>query len=276
MNEKDIVLCDKIGGYKKHHPSEAALERKTIWFTETTVKTYETDFQGNWKPAAFVQAMIEAATEHAAHLGFDYPSLLAKDMVWVLSRFKIQITAYPTVGDKIILKTWPKGLQQKLFFMRDFELRSPQGQPLAVASFAWLVMSPKARRMLAPQAILQGFGTDVPDNGGLSALDEPLDKINPPDGLPERFIAAAQYSTVDMLGHANAARYVEWVCDCFSQEEYRQRPLAWLQLNYVNETRPGERLAIAAGPDGPGGRWYVQGTNLNTGLKSFEAAVGWK
>jgi acyl-ACP thioesterase len=75
---------------------------------------------------------------------------------------------------------------------------------------------------------------------------------------------------------------VEWVCDCFPQDEYRRRALAWLQLNYVNETRPGERLAIAAGPDGAGDPlgesrlWYVQGTNLETGSKSFEAAVGWR
>lgn len=253
------------------------MDRKTIWNTETTVKTYETDFQGKWKPASFVQAMIEAATEHAAHLGFDYPSLLANDMVWVLSRFKIQFLAFPTVGEKVQIKTWPKGIQQRLFFLRDFELRNAAGDPLAVASFAWLVISPTARRMLPPQAILQAFGTSVPDNGGLSALDEPLDKINAPDGLPEKITAAAAYSAVDMLGHANASRYVEWVCDCFNQEEHRGRSLDWLQLNYVNETRPGERLSIGAGPDGgEAQRWFVQGTNLNTGLKSFEAALGWK
>ncbi len=253
------------------------MDRKTIWNTETTVKTYETDFQGKWKPASFVQAMIEAATEHAAHLGFDYPSLLAKDMVWVLSRFKIRFLAYPTVGEKVQIKTWPKGIQQKLFFMRDFELGNAAGDPLAVASFAWLVISPTARRILPPQAILQAFGTSVPDNDGLSALDEPLDKINAPEGLPEKITATATYSAVDMLGHANASRYVEWVCDCFTQEEHRERSLDWLQLNYINETRPSERLSIGARPDGgEGRRWFVQGTNLNTGLKSFEAALGWK
>jgi len=252
------------------------MERKTIWFTETTVKTYEADFLGKWKPASFIQNMIEAATEHAAHLGFDYPSLLEKDMVWVLSRFKIQFSAYPTVGQKVLIKTWPKGIQQRLFFMRDFELRGDAGETLAVATFAWLVISPTARRILPPHAILQAFGTSVPDNSGLSALDEPLEKINTPDSLPERLTATARYSTVDMLGHATASRYVEWLCDCFAQAEYRQRSLAWLQINYINETLPGERLAICVGTDGGSPeRWLAQGTNLDTGLKSFEAALGW-
>ena len=252
------------------------MDRPTIWHTETHVKTYETDFKGQWKPASFIQAMIEAASEHAAVLGFDYPTLLERDMVWVLSRLKIRFDRFPTVTEKVKIKTWPKGIQQKLFFMRDFELRGTDDRPLAAASFAWLLISPTARRMLFPQSILQAFGQSVPDNGGLSALDEPLERINPPAGMPERLTTTANYSAVDMLGHANAARYVEWVSDCFSQEEHQNRNLAWMQINYINETRPGERLSLAASAadDNPG-LWFVQGTNLKTKLKSFEAALTW-
>ncbi len=252
------------------------MEPQTIWYTETKVKTYETDFKWKWRPAGFVQAMIEAATEHAAALGFDYPIMLAHDMIWVLSRFKVRFDDYPAVKEKVKIKTWPKGIQQKLFFMRDFELRGEDGRSLAAASFAWLLINPKSRRMLFPPAIAESFGYAVPDNGGLSALSEQLERINPPAGLAERFTVAATYSTVDMLGHATAARYVEWVTDCFSHAEHDGRQLAWLQVNYINETRPGERLSLAAGVDGSDpDRWYVQGTNLNTGQKSFEAALSW-
>ncbi len=252
------------------------MERPTIWHTETRVKTYETDFKGQWKPASFVQAMIEAASEHAAALGYDYPTLLEHDMVWVLSRLKIRFDGFPTTSEKVKIQTWPKGIQQKLFFMRDFELRGANDRPLAAASFAWLLISPTARRMLFPQSIIQAFGRNVPDNGGLSALDEPLERINPPAGMPERITAAANYSAVDMLGHANAARYIEWVSDCFAQEEHQGRQLAWMQLNYINETRPGERLSLAAGADpSDASLWYVQGTNLANHLKSFEAALNW-
>ena len=252
------------------------MDRPTIWHTETRVKTYETDFKGQWKPASFIQAMIEAASEHAAALGYDYPALLQRDMVWVLSRLKIRFDGFPTTAEKVKIKTWPKGIQQKLFFMRDFELRGEDDRPLAAATFAWLLISPTARRMLFPQSIIQAFGRSVPDNGGLSALDEPLERIKPPAGLSERITATASYSAVDMLGHANAARYVEWVSDCFSQEEHQRHQLAWMQLNYINETRPGERLSLVAGADeSDPALWFVQGTNLNTNQKSFEAALTW-
>ena len=252
------------------------MERPSIYFTDTIVKTYETDFQGHWKPACFVMAMIEAATRHAAALGFDFSSLTANDMVWVLSRFKVRFMRYPANGERIAIKTWPKGLQQKLFFMRDFELTDETGAPVAVASFAWLLMDPKARRLLFPQSLTKVFGLSVPDNGGLSALDEPLERIEPPAGLPERLTAAASYSAVDMLGHANAARYVEWISNCFSLDEHRSRQPAWLQVNYNHEIRPGEQLSIRAGQNGDeNGAWYFQGSNLNTGEIAFEAALAW-
>jgi medium-chain acyl-[acyl-carrier-protein] hydrolase len=244
-----------------------------VWEEEVTVKTYATDFMGRWKPGFLVQELTEFASHHASNLGLDYQGMLEKDMVWVLSRLKLRFYQHPMLGQQMMVKTWPKGIQQRLFFMRDFELRTLQGQPVVAASFAWLLVNPKIRRILPPQSL----GAGIPDNGGLSAIPEALDKLSPPGDLVERFKVQARYSTIDLLGHANSARYVDWICDCFSQEDYRARPLDWLQLNFINETLPGEQLSIAAGPDPAApGTWYVTGTNLNTGLRSFDAALGWK
>ncbi|MDR3572459.1 MAG: thioesterase [Anaerolineaceae bacterium] len=248
------------------------MERNSIHVVETRVKTFETDFQGNWKPACLIQNMIEAASEHASLMGFDYESLLERDLVWVLSRLKIRFIELPTLKQAVTIKTWPKGVHQKLFFMRDFDIRGADKRPLAVATFAWLLINPKARRILPPQALA---GT-VPDNGGLSALDEELNKIELPEGLLDRLTVQANYSAVDLLGHANAARYVEWVCDCFPQEEYQANCLDWLQINYIKETKPGETLSIKTGCDQSDPYlWYLRGANQTTGLNSFEAALSW-
>jgi medium-chain acyl-[acyl-carrier-protein] hydrolase len=249
------------------------MEPKPVWIEETTVKTYETDFQGRWKPSCLLQNLTHAASAHAAHLGFDYPGMLERDMVWVLSRLKMRFIEHPGIGEKVVIKTWPKGIQQRLFFMRDFDLRSGDGQPLAAATFAWLLINPIARRILPPSAL----GGSIPDNGGMFALDEPLEKIAIPGGMDEKIGVEARYSTIDLLGHVNSARYVDWICDCFAKEEHQDRQFDWLQLNYVNEIRPGERLSIAAGADsGDALHWFIQGSNLDTGLKSFDAELGWK
>jgi medium-chain acyl-[acyl-carrier-protein] hydrolase len=248
------------------------MEIKPIWTEEIQVRTYEVDYMGLWKPASFVQAMLEAAAHHATHFGFGYDKMFARESVWVLSRLKVKFIQYPTMNQAIVVKTWPKGFQQKLFFMRDFELRTGDGQQLALATFAWLLISPTARRILPPGAL----GASIPNNNGMSAIDEQLEKINPPEGLPELNKFQAGYSSVDVMGHANSARYVEWICDCYSQDKYDKQRLDWLQLNFVNETMPGEMLSIMAGedPSNPAVT-FVDGKNLSSDLRAFEAVLGW-
>lgn len=248
------------------------METKPIWIEEIRVKASETDFQQKWKPAYILQAMLEAAGNHAGYHGFGFFGMLDRDIAWVLSRLKIRFFDFPTIDDPVIIQTWLKGIQQKIFFMRDFQLRRPDGRPLAAASYAWLMINLKTRRLLLPQSLDLNF----PYIYDLVGLDEPLEKINPPDGLPERMTVEAGYSTIDVLGHVTSTRYVEWISDCFNLDDFRSRKLEWLQVNYVNEIKPGERLSIAAGPDAASpATWLVQGTNLNTGLRSFEAALGW-
>ena len=246
---------------------------QTIWTAETDVKGFATDFQNRWKPASFFQHMQDAAGEHAEHIGVGYEAMWAQNMVWILSRVKIVFIDFPHLKERVIFETWPKGLQQKLFFMRDFSIRAGDGRQLALASTAWLLVNPTARRMLMPSA-LKG---DLHDNNGRYALNEIVDRINPPDGMPERLATRATYSAVDMMGHVNNARYVEWICDCFSQEEFAARRLRWLQINYNNEIRPGESVSIQAAPKaGEENTWLLQGINQAGGAHSFQAAVGWE
>lgn len=250
---------------------EASMEPTGYWNEETRVKAYEADVNGLWKPAAFLQAMQEAAANHAAALGFDFERMQAREMVWVLSRVLIRFRDFPRMGETVRLRTWPKGVQQKLFFTRDFILTAGDGRRVAEATTGWLLIQPRLRRILPPVA-LDG---KLPPNTE-SAIDDLLEKIAVPEGLETRKTFEAQYSAVDVMGHANSARYVEWLCDCFPFEELRERRLASLQINFSNEVRPGEALAIGLGAaNGKAGAIAAQGTILSDGRRAFEARLEW-
>jgi medium-chain acyl-[acyl-carrier-protein] hydrolase len=243
---------------------------QTVWFEETRVKTYETDFQHRWKPAYFFQTMQEAAAHHASHLGFDHKEMMLNDRVWILSRVRIRFHAYPTVDDAVKIETWPKGLQQRLLFMRDFIITAASGSLLAEACTAWLLVNPSSRRILPPSS-LEG---SLPDNSGRAALVEPLDKLNPPENLPQRQVFTAGYSAIDLMGHVTNARYLDWISDAFSMEEHAARQLAELQINYTSEVLPGEQVAILAGPrENDPGQWWVQGVHQASGTRAFEALL---
>ncbi len=243
---------------------------ETIWHEETLVKTYETDFQQRWKPACFAQALQEAAAHHAHHLGFGFQKMMAEEHIWILSRLRIRFHAFPTFEEIVKIETWPKGIQQRLLFRRDFYLSNAAGERLAEATTAWLLINPSLRRILLP-ASLTG---SVPDNGGRAAIAEPLDKLAPPAGLPQRLVANAGYSAIDLMGHVTNSRYLDWIADAFSLEEHAAHRLLDLQINFTSEVLPGENVSLAIGPDAADPRlWWVQGTHQEGGANAFEACL---
>ena len=146
------------------------------------------------------------------------------------------------------MRTWPRGFQQKIFFIRDFYILDQSGRKVAAASSAWLLIDVQKRRMLVPEK-LDGR---LPLNDGLRALDEDLERLVMPKDLAEKRTVQADYSMVDIMGHVNNTRYVDWVMDCFPFEHHRSHRLAWLQVNYNSEVLPGEQApGCRTGREGP-------------------------
>ncbi len=244
----------------------------TIWQEEFTVKSSETDFQARLKISNIFTWMQDVAANHATALGLGYQELLKQEKAWIMSRKKVQFYDFPHMGEKVTVQTWPKGIQQKLFFMRDHQLNGADGRLLAQSTTAYVLISTQARRILPPTML----DMPIPDNNGKSAIAEALDKIPAVDGLKECFSIQAGYSMADLMGHVNNVRYIDWISDCFPIAEYQDRRPSWLQVNYINEIMPGEkvRLLRAPYPDG-NGRWYITGMNQTSGARAFEAVIQW-
>jgi acyl-ACP thioesterase len=246
------------------------MEPNIFWQETLTVQSSETDFQKRLKLSRFFLWMQDAASTHADSLGFGFEAMAKQDTAWVLSRIKVVFNAVPEMGETVQLRTWPKGIQQKLFFMRDYSLTGENGQVYGLASTAYVVINTRTRRIVPPQML----SIAVPDNNGAYAIDEPLEKVPPVEPLQPCFSVQVGYSSVDILGHVNNARYIDWVTDCFSLEEHRAKKPAWIQINYLNEVKPGETVNLFRGQNPADPRqWYVTATNQNTGAKSFEAEI---
>ncbi|HOJ00896.1 MAG TPA: thioesterase [Anaerolineaceae bacterium] len=244
-----------------------------LYESQERVCTFECDFQRRWKPAAMFQHLTEAATSHSEQLGAGFDVMLSQNLFWVHSRMKLLFVAFPKAGDEIIIRTWPKTIQQKLFYIRDFEVLTSSGQPLALATSAWLVIDATRRRMIPPRSL----DIDLPSLPDKSGLDEPLEKLGLDDDGEERLRVRAGYSVVDMLGHVNNSRYIEWICDAFPMEMYERNTLDWIQINYDREVRPGEEVGLLVKEQaGENAVWQVVGNNHSNGTLAFEALLHWK
>lgn len=237
------------------------------------VSSYECDFNRLWKPAAFFQHMTEAAVLHAARLGVGFETLAAQNLFWVHARMKIKFFSFPRVGNKVIIRTWPKTVQQRLFYIRDFEALDASGKRIAAATSAWLVVDATTRRMVTPQAL----NLALPSLTDHIGLDEPLEKIGLMGDGEEQLRRLAGYSAVDMLGHVNNSRYVEWMCDLFPLNYYRSHTLDWMQINYDHEILPGEEAALLVKQSAQDpALWWVEGSNRTKDKRAFEAVLHWR
>lgn len=85
------------------------------------------------------------------------------------------------------------------------------------------------------------------------------------------------YSAVDIVGHVNNSRYVEWICDAFPLEFFRQRKLDWMQINYNHEILPGEEVSVLSNPSKQDGNlWAVEGINRSNDTCAFESVLHWQ
>jgi acyl-ACP thioesterase len=249
------------------------MQASTTWSEETSIKSSETDFQKRLKLSSFFERMQDLASDHASRLGVGYEALQKRELAWVLSRKKVVFYDFPQMGETIHLETWPKGIQQKLFFMRDHEMRAADGRRLATSTSAYVLVSTRVRRIVLPNAL----DMPLPDNSGRSAIDELLEKLLPEEDLSPCHTLTVGYSALDIMGHTNNARYIEWISDCFSIEEHQAQRPAWLQINYLNEVKPGDTVQLLRGQrrDTPG-LWYLCGINPASGVKAFEAEMCWQ
>ncbi len=245
---------------------------KAIWKETGEVRTYETDLNGRWKPAAFYRAMEEATVHHSAHLKVDFFTLQQYGLAWVLARSKTKFYHFPAAGNQLLVKTWPKGWSQKIFGMRDYTITTSDGTVCALSTSAWLLIDTTSRHFVKPERL----PVILPDNRGQYALDEQLEKLAHPAGMQSIIDFKARYSSLDLMGHVNNAQYIDWILDCFPVERMRKQKLDWLQINFNNEVKPDETLTIEMSPlaDQPD-CYSVRGSNQTNDTIAFDAQFGW-
>lgn len=234
------------------------------------VPSYMTDNGKRLRPSAFLELAQEVAYLGADQLGFGYDVLAEHNVAWVLSRMHVHYDKAPVWKDRLVLNTWHKG-QNRLFFDRDFHLVDQNGESMVRGTSSWLIINTETRRLARNETVETLFGEGPQDTD--NAIGEPCPKITFPKGVEPEKVAEHRvaYSDVDMIGHANNTRYLDWAMDCIEDEITYGRTIKDAYLNYNKEATPGEVVEIYRYRDGDS--WYFEGrfngTSIFTALICF-------
>lgn len=245
-------------------------------FSPSFSKEYEVevglvDFRGNIKLSALFLCLQDAAVLHGEELGIGRKEMLAKhNGLWVLARMRVDLMRYPAWGERITVETWPN-LPGRVECLRNFLVRDAQGEVLAKAVSVWVVIDVETRRLQKAESVFPEALQFISEK----AIDAKLGKLRAEGELEPVHKRVVGYSDIDINGHVNNAKYVDFIADCFSLAAHKKHRINSIEVNYSNEALPGETVTLYKDISRlDQGLVYVEGVNAEGDKLIFKAKMG--
>ena len=207
-----------------------------------TVPTFATDRFDRLKCSYLLGLAQEVAGDHSALLKADFEHTR---LYWVITRQQVQISRLPAAGETITLETWPMPTT-RVAYPRSTIAYDAQGRELFRSISLWVLMDPESRAMVLPgksgvtvEGLLRGSELAVP--GSL-----------PPGKLQNITTRTVCYTELDVNGHMNNARYLDWLDDLLSSPFHSCHTPREFTVCYLSEAREGENIELywELNPDG--------------------------
>lgn len=208
---------------------------------EYRIHVYETGPDGRISLYSLFNYMQDIASEHAEKLGFGRNDLMKKNHFWVLSRMYAVISEWPAWNDTLIVKTWPTGTE-KVFAIRNYELRLPDKKMIASAASSWLIIDRTTKKIQRPDSLLTRY----------DSADKPAEQVlRSAEKLPDVSLAGSispvfnvKVSDLDINHHTNNVNYIKWVTDTYDLNFILNHHPTSIEINYLSESVFGEDILI--------------------------------
>ena len=239
-----------------------------VFSSEFQVSSFDLNPSGQARLTTMASFFQEMAYHHARKLGLGYEDMKSRKLVWVLSRMRIQMDRYPVWNERITVETWPSGAE-KLFALRDFRVLDAAGVPMGRASTAWLILDLDSHRLIRPKEIMEQFKVIVHD---VRMFDEGLEKITMPCTPAPLGHHRVVYSDLDIVGHVNNVRYMEWCIDADTTAENAHIGICDFEINFNHEALMGDHIEISA-YGSEGGEIFFQASRKEDGKDIITARL---
>ena len=205
-----------------------------------TIRLQDVDFQHQAPMAIIGDALLSTAIHNADDNGFGLSRLNEMKATWTLIRLAVEMEKFPRQYDEITVETWVEKVEQ-IMTTRNFLIRNQVGEILGKASSHWVMIDLETRRIKDLTAVegIRQYADDTP------VLEEKPAKLPHIEGvLMDSF--KVKYSAIDVNGHVNSLRYIEWICNCFSLETHREKSIKRFDINYLHEMLFDETVNVYA------------------------------
>lgn len=206
------------------------------------VPSYWTGRDGRLSPEGYLLLFQELAYRGAEPLGFGFRDMTDRGLAWVLVRSHFRVLRGPSLGERVTLETWHRGLQGALF-VRDYRVLDSLERPIVLGTSSWAVIDTAARRMVRISHLSDLISMEPQSDE--CALPEFAGKVVPAgeEDAGHTLQRRVFYTDTDVVGHLNNAMYLKWAMDLEHVADESRNPVE-VTTNFLHETREGEELSF--------------------------------
>ena len=242
-----------------------------IWEATTKIRAFDVDANGRLKVNTILDYFQDAASNDAERLNFGYSTFVPMGLTWVLSWAKFEFIKYPKFRDEIKIQSWGK-TQHKLYSIRDYLMLDSKDESICKGTSAWLLLDSKSLR---PRILPQLF-PEIKMHDSIDALTDLPSKIVVSGKTEIIYTTQIRYSDIDLNQHANNAKYIELMLDCFDQEFHKKHTIKTLTVSYNAQSKYGDEIQLSKGTEKDFPLTHnVEAKNLSTSKIVFQAIVEW-
>ena len=195
------------------------------------------DRYGRLKASQMLSYLQEVAGDHSALLGTDQKHLTAQGLFWAVIRHRVQVTRMPGSGETITIETWPMPTTRTAY-PRSSIAYDEQGNECFRSISLWILMDATTRALVLPGR----SGVEVAGLLRGCELQAPSSML--PREMPEFEERSVRYTDVDLNGHMNNCRYLDWVEDLLPGGFHACHEIREVTLCYTSECREKELLRL--------------------------------
>lgn len=196
-----------------------------------------TDCFGRLKPSSILYFVQEVAGQHCKILALDWDTLAQKRMFWAVIRHRVQIRRMPQKGETITVETWPMPTT-RVAYPRSVVAFDENGEELFRTVSIWALMDLDTRAMILPGK----SGVEVPGLLRGSELAPPKSLV--PSSLSAKVCRQVRFTDLDVNGHMNNCRYLDWICDLLPSGFHHSHTPKEFTLCYLSEARERDELCL--------------------------------
>ncbi|MGT2907165.1 acyl-ACP thioesterase domain-containing protein [Streptococcus dentiloxodontae] len=208
------------------------------------VPFYETDVNHNVKLSTLLSVALQVSSKQSEELGnADDYVYKTYNLVWVITDYDITIDRLPVYNEIVTIETEAVAYN-KLFCYRDFYIYGEKGDKIMTIGSTFVLMDYDTRKV-----------AEVPDDLVAPYESDKIKKIlrGPKYKLlenAEHTFYHVRYFDLDMNGHVNNSKYLEWMLDVFELDFLTNYIPKKIHLKYVKEIHHGNDIHSAYQLDG--------------------------